>query len=83
MLARLIFCQSRRPGLPRTYHVPTGKAIEFESDAHRQMIEEGIHLYDTSLAIIAAVERVGTLPYRGFEDVFEREISFFFIYDEQ
>jgi len=35
----------------------------------------------TRRSIIAAVERVGTLPYRGFEDVFEREITFEFKYD--
>ena len=37
----------------------------------------------TRRSIIAAVERVGSLPYRGFEDVFEREINFNFIYDEE
>jgi len=35
----------------------------------------------TRRSIIAAVERVGALPYRGFEEVFEREIDFNFIYD--
>jgi colicin import membrane protein len=35
----------------------------------------------TKRSIIAAVERGGALPYRGFEDVFEREIDFIFIYD--
>jgi len=35
----------------------------------------------TRRSIIAAVEKTGNLPYRGFEDVFEREISFRFIYD--
>jgi len=35
----------------------------------------------TRRSIIAAVERVGTLPYRGFEDVFKREIDFNFQYD--
>lgn len=35
----------------------------------------------TRRSIIDAVERVGALPYRGFEDVFEREINFRFIYD--
>lgn len=37
----------------------------------------------TRRSIIAAVERAGTLPYRGFEDVFERELNFVFIYDEE
>lgn len=35
----------------------------------------------TRRSIIAAVERAGNLPYRGFEDVFAREINFTFIYD--
>jgi len=35
----------------------------------------------TRRSIEAAVERVGILPYRGFEDVFQREIDFYFIYD--
>jgi len=35
----------------------------------------------TRRSIIAAVERGGTLPYRGYEDVFAREINFTFIYD--
>jgi colicin import membrane protein len=35
----------------------------------------------TRRSILAAVERGGALPYRGFEDVFEREIDFKFIYD--
>jgi colicin import membrane protein len=35
----------------------------------------------TRRSILAAVERGGALPYRGFEDVFEREIEFKFIYD--
>lgn len=35
----------------------------------------------TRRSVVAAVERVGALPYRGFEDVFKREIDFIFIYD--
>lgn len=35
----------------------------------------------TRRSIVAAVERAGALPYRGFEDVFKREIDFIFIYD--
>jgi colicin import membrane protein len=35
----------------------------------------------TRRSILAAVERGGALPYRGFEEVFEREIDFNFIYD--
>ena len=36
----------------------------------------------TRRSLVAAVERAGTLPYRGFEEVFEREIDFIFKYDE-
>ena len=36
----------------------------------------------TRRSLVAAVERAGSLPYRGFEDVFEREIDFIFTYDE-
>lgn len=35
----------------------------------------------TRRSIIAAVERAAVLPYRGYEDVFEREIRFVFRYD--
>jgi colicin import membrane protein len=35
----------------------------------------------TRRSLVAAVERAGSLPYRGFEDVFEREIDFIFTYD--
>ena len=36
----------------------------------------------TRRSLTAAVERAGTLPYRGFEEVFEREIDFNFSYDD-
>ena len=36
----------------------------------------------TRRSLIAAVERAGSLPYRGFEEVFEREIDFIFTYDD-
>ena len=36
----------------------------------------------TRRSLVAAVERAGTLPYRGFEEVFEREIDFLFKYDD-
>ncbi len=36
----------------------------------------------TRRSLEAAVERTGSLPYRGFEEVFEREIDFIFTYDE-
>jgi colicin import membrane protein len=35
----------------------------------------------TRRSLVAAVERAGSLPYRGFEKVFEREIDFIFTYD--
>jgi len=35
----------------------------------------------TRRSIVAAVERAGALPYRGFENEFQREIDFIFIYD--
>jgi colicin import membrane protein len=35
----------------------------------------------TRRSITAAVMRVGNLPYRGYEDVFERQITFVFVYD--
>jgi colicin import membrane protein len=34
----------------------------------------------TRRSILAAVDRTGILPYRGFEDVFQREIEFIFTY---
>ena len=34
----------------------------------------------TKRSILAAVQRTGVLPYRGFEDVFSREIEFIFTY---
>ena len=36
----------------------------------------------TRRSLIAAVERAAPLPYRGFEEVFEREIDFIFTYDD-
>ena len=35
----------------------------------------------TQRSLTAAVERAGSLPYRGYEEVFEREIDFIFTYD--
>jgi len=35
----------------------------------------------TRRSLVGAVERAGSLPYRGFEDVFDREIDFIFSYD--
>jgi colicin import membrane protein len=37
----------------------------------------------TRRSLVAAVERAGTLPYRGFEDVFEREIDFVFTFNDE
>ena len=34
----------------------------------------------TRRSIIAAVERTESLPYKGYEDVFEREIDLIFTY---
>jgi len=36
----------------------------------------------TRRSLVAAVERAGSLPYRGYEDVFQREIDFIFTYDD-
>ena len=36
----------------------------------------------TRNSLKAAVMRAGSLPYRGFEEVFEREIDFIFTYDD-
>lgn len=36
----------------------------------------------TQRSLTAAVERAGSLPYRGYEEVFQREIDFKFNYDE-
>lgn len=36
----------------------------------------------TRRSMIEAVERAGPLPYRGFEDVFERVIDFVFTYED-
>lgn len=36
----------------------------------------------TRRSLVAAVERAGSLPYRGFEEVFQREIEFNFEYDD-
>jgi len=36
----------------------------------------------TRRSLVAAVERAGSLPYRGFEEVFQREVTFNFKYDD-
>ena len=67
-----------RPGLRctvRIVQIPGGEVIS-ASIAGKCNGDEA-----TRRSILAAVERGGALPYRGFEDVFEREIDFNFIYD--
>jgi len=67
-----------RPGLRCTLkivQIPGGEVIS-TAIAGRCNGDEA-----TRRSILAAVERGGALPYRGFEDVFEREIDFIFIYD--
>ena len=56
--------------------IPGGEVISAVI-AGRCMADEA-----TRRSIIAAVERAGSLPYRGFEEVFEREIDFIFTYDD-
>jgi colicin import membrane protein len=68
-----------RPGLRCTLkivQIPGGEVISAVI-AGRCIADEA-----TRRSIIAAVERAGLLPYRGFEEVFEREIDFIFTYDE-
>lgn len=67
-----------RPGLRctlRIVQIPGGEVIS-AAIAGKCIADEA-----TRRSIIAAVER-GSLPYRGFEEVFEREIDFIFSYDE-
>jgi colicin import membrane protein len=67
-----------RPGLRctvRIVQIPGGEVISAN-------IVGGCNADEvTRRSLIAAVERTGTLPYRGFEDVFQREIDFIFRYD--
>ena len=68
-----------RPGLRcrlKIVQIPGGEVIS-AAIAGRCIADEA-----TRRSIIAAVERAGLLPYRGFEEVFEREIDFIFTYDE-
>ena len=67
-----------RPGLRctlRIIQIPGGEVIS-ANIAGRCNGDEA-----TRRSLVAAVERAGALPYRGFEDVFEREIDFIFVYD--
>jgi len=68
-----------RPGLRcrlRIVQIPGGEVIS-AAIAGQCIADEATRRF-----IIAAVERAGLLPYRGFEKVFEREIDFIFTYDE-
>jgi len=56
--------------------IPGGEVIS-SAIAGRCIADEA-----TRRSILAAVERAGSLPYRGFEKVFEREIDFIFTYDD-
>jgi len=67
-----------RPGVRcevRVVQIPGGEIID-------QTIAGACNADDaTRRSILAAVERTANLPYRGYEDVFEREINFTFRYD--
>jgi len=68
-----------RPGLRctlRIVQIPGGEVISAAIAGNCNADEA------TRRSLVAAVERAGTLPYRGFEDVFEREIDFIFTYDD-
>ncbi len=67
-----------RPGVActvRVFQIPGGEIIAAEIVRPCNADEA------TRRSIIAAVNRVGELPFRGYEDVFEREIEFVFRYD--
>jgi len=67
-----------RPGVRctvRVVQIPGGEIID-QAIAGSCNADEA-----TRRSILAAVERTATLPYRGYEDVFEREIDFTFSYD--
>ncbi|MEJ2533930.1 MAG: cell envelope integrity protein TolA [Gammaproteobacteria bacterium] len=67
-----------RPGLRctlRIVQIPGGEVISADIRGSCNGDEA------TRRSLVAAVERAGSLPYRGFEDVFEREIDFIFRYD--
>ena len=68
-----------RPGLKcrlKIVQIPGGEVIS-AAIAGKCNADEA-----TRRSLVAAVERAGSLPYRGFEDVFEREIDFIFTYDD-
>lgn len=60
----------------RVFQIPGGEVIDVQ-------IASPCNADDTTRrSIIAAVNRTGDLPYRGYEDVFERELEFVFIYHD-
>ena len=68
-----------RPGLRcrlKIVQIPGGEVIS-SAIAGSCIADEA-----TRRSILAAVDRTGSLPYRGFEEVFEREIDFIFTYDD-
>jgi len=68
-----------RPGLRcrlRIVQIPGGEVIS-AAIAGKCNADEA-----TRRSLVGAVERTGSLPYRGFEEVFEREIDFIFTYDD-
>jgi colicin import membrane protein len=68
-----------RPGLKcrlKIVQIPGGEVIS-AAIAGKCNADEA-----TRRSLVAAVERAGSLPYRGFEEVFEREIDFIFTYDD-
>jgi colicin import membrane protein len=67
-----------RPGVRcnvRVVQIPGGEIID-QTIAGACNADES-----TRRSILAAVERTATLPYRGYEDVFQRDINFVFRYD--
>lgn len=67
-----------RPGLRctvRIVQIPGGQVIS------ANIVEPCNGDIATRNSLVAAVTRAGSLPYRGFEDVFDREIDFNFEYD--
>ncbi len=67
-----------RPGVActvRVFQIPGGEIIAAEVVRPCNADEA------TRRSIIAAVNRVGELPYRGYESVFSREIEFVFRFD--
>ncbi len=59
----------------RVFQIPGGEIIAAE------IVRPCNADQSTRRSIIAAVNRVGELPYRGYESVFEREIDFVFRFD--